>query len=270
MHRWLFLLEYVSNLCLTSARQGCNVQLLRRLLQYIYQPSWNNAYPSLAAQWASKLKPVEETFTVSFSLLEVPETEHFVARQEELTEIHETLSDDGSGRTVVLHGLGGIGKTQLAVAYAKRHKTDYSAIFWLNSKDEDSLKQSFVKMAKRILKEYPSQSWLSAIYQGSNLNEIADAVKRWLDHPKSTRWLIVCDNYDNPKLRGNTDLTAVDLCRFLPETDHGSIIVTTRSSQVKLGHCIRVGKLKDIRDSLEILSHTSGRGNVADSEICSQ
>ena len=40
--------------------------------------------------------------------------------------------------------IGGIGKTQLTVAYAKRHKDNYSAIFWLNIKDEeDSLKQSF-------------------------------------------------------------------------------------------------------------------------------
>jgi hypothetical protein len=53
----------------------------------------------------------EETFTVGFSLLEVPETDHFVARQEELTNIHKVLGGDGSRRTVVLHGLGGIGKT---------------------------------------------------------------------------------------------------------------------------------------------------------------
>lgn len=95
----------------------------------------------------------EETFSVSFSLSEVSETEHFVARQEELAEIHKTLGSDGSRRTVVLHGLGGIGKTQLAVAYSKRHNRGYSAIFWLNSKDEDSLKQSFAKVARQILRE---------------------------------------------------------------------------------------------------------------------
>jgi hypothetical protein len=111
MHRWLFLLEFVSNLFLISAGHGCNVQLLRRLLQYTYQPFGNNAYFFLTAQLASKLKPLEETFTVGFSLLEVPVTEHFVARQEELAEIRKTLNRDGSRRTAVLHGLNRIGKT---------------------------------------------------------------------------------------------------------------------------------------------------------------
>jgi ATP/maltotriose-dependent transcriptional regulator MalT len=100
----------------------------------------------------------KETFSVSFSLSEVSETEYFVARQEELVRIHSTLSGDGSCWTVVLHGLGGIGKTQLAVAYAKRHKANYSAIFWLNSKDEDLLKQSFAIVARRILQEHSSPS----------------------------------------------------------------------------------------------------------------
>jgi hypothetical protein len=212
----------------------------------------------------------EESFSVGFSLLEVPETEHFVPRQEELMEIHKTLSGDGNRRTVVLHGLGGIGKTQLTVAYAKRHKADYSATFWLNSKDEDSLRQSFAKVARRILKEYPSASRLSAMNEDSKLDEMIDAVKRWLDHPKNARWLMVYDNYDSPKLRGNTDPTALDLRRFLPEADHGSIIITTRSSQVKLGHRIQVKKLKDINDSLEILSHASGRRSIPDGEPWSQ
>jgi hypothetical protein len=156
----------------------------------------------------------------------------------------------------------------LTVAYAKYHKADYSAIFWLNSKDEDLLKQSFDRMAKRILKDHPSASPLSSAKEDSNIDEVVNTVKRWLDHPRNTRWLIIYDNYDNPKLRGNTDPTAVDLRRFLPEADHGSIIITTRSSQVKLGHRIKVGKLEDIRDSLDTLSRTSGRANVADGEYC--
>lgn len=44
-----------------------------------------------------------------------------MAREEELTEMYKTLSGDGSRRTVILHGLGGIGKTQLTVVYTKRH-----------------------------------------------------------------------------------------------------------------------------------------------------
>ena len=78
-------------------------------------------------------------------------------------EIHKVLSGDSSRRTVVLHSLGGIGKTQLAIVYAKWHKNNYSAIFWLNIKDEDSLKQSCARVARQILREHPSARWLSSI-----------------------------------------------------------------------------------------------------------
>jgi hypothetical protein len=208
-------------------------------------------------------------FSVAFSLSDVSEIEHFVAREEELAEMHKTLSGDGSRRTIVLHGLGGIGKTQLTVAYAKQHNDNYSAVFWLNIKDEDSLKQSFAKLAKQILREHPLASRLSSVDIKENLDKVIDAVKAWLSLPKNTRWLIVYDNYDNPKLPGNSDRTAVDIRQFLPEARQGSIIITTRSSQVKIGHRIRVGKLEDVQDSLEILSHTSGRERLMEGELYS-
>jgi hypothetical protein len=189
-----------------------------------------------------------------------------VARQEELAEMHRKLSGDGSRRAVVLHGLGGIGKTQLTVAYAKRHKNSYSAIFWLNSKDENSLKQSFAKVAKQILREHPSASGMSSIDIKGDLDEVIDAVKSWLSLPNNTRWLMIYDNYDNPKLPGSTDPAAVNIRQFLPESYQGSVLITTRSSQVKIGHPIRVGKLENVSDSLEILSNVSRREGLIDSK----
>ncbi|CZR52934.1 related to calcium-independent phospholipase A2 [Phialocephala subalpina] len=200
-----------------------------------------------------------EDFSVAFSLSNVPEIEYFVAREEELGEMHTNLSSDGSRRTVVLHGLGGIGKTQLSVAYAKRQKDSYSAIFWLNIKDKDSLKQSFAKIARQILREHPSASRLSNMDTNENLDEVVDAVKAWLSLADNTRWLMIYDNYDNPKLPRNTDPAAVDIQKFLPESYQGSIIITTRSSEVRIGHPIQIRKLGDVRDSLEILSNASKR-----------
>jgi hypothetical protein len=186
-----------------------------------------------------------------------------VAREDELREIHKELSGDGSRRTVVLHGLGGIGKTQLAIAYAKRHKDNYSAIFWLNIKDEDSLKQSFANVAKQILREYPSARWLSSVNM-KNLDEVVDAVKAWQGLPYNTRWLMIYNNYDNPRLASNKDLAAVDITKYLPEAYQGSVLITTRSSQVQIGHPIQVTKLADLRDSLKILSNASRREGLMD------
>jgi hypothetical protein len=188
-----------------------------------------------------------------------------VAREDELREIHKALSGDGSRRTVILHGLGGIGKTQLAIAYAKRHKDKYSAIFWLNIKDEDSLKQSFARVARQILQEYPSARWLSNV-DTKDFDEVINAVKAWQGLPYNTRWLMIYDNYDNPRLASNKDPAAVDITKFLPEIYQGSVLVTTRLSEVDIGHLIQITKLGDVRDSLEILSNTSRRKGLMDSE----
>jgi hypothetical protein len=187
-----------------------------------------------------------------------------VAREEELAEIHRTLRGDGARRTVVLRGLGGIGKTQLTIAYAKRHKDDYSAVFWLNIKDNDSLKQSFAKAAKQILREHPSAGRLSMVDIKENLDEVIDAVKEWLSLPNNTRWLMIYDNYDNPKFAGNTDPAAVDIRKFLPESYQGSVIITTRSSRVKIGYPIPIRKLENLHDSVKILSNASRREGLMD------
>src|SRR5467141_5160101 len=225
--------------------------------------------PSLAFIWGVRklltgIGTKREDFSVAFSLSNVPEIEEFVAREEELAEIHRILRGDGSRRTVVLHGLGGIGKTQLTIAYAKRYKDNYSAIFWLNIKDEDSLKQSFAKVAKQILREHSSASRLSSVDIKENIDEVIDAVKAWLSLPNNTRWLMIYDNYDNPKLAGNTDPAAVDIRKYLPESYQGSVIITTRSSEVKIDHRIRIKKLEDVRDSVKILSNASRREGLED------
>lgn len=178
----------------------------------------------------------------------------------------------------MVHGLGGMGKTQLAAAYAKRHRNNYSAVLWLNAQDETSLKQSFARVAKRILREHPSVVYMKTAVESCDLDEAVGAVKRWLDQPKNDSWLLIYDNHDNPKLEGDgrakqsggldegeeeSDEDAIttkayEIKSFLPDTHHGAILITTRSSAVR-GKLIPLGKLTNIEDGLKILSCTSGR-----------
>ncbi|KAH6704226.1 hypothetical protein BKA61DRAFT_680479 [Leptodontidium sp. MPI-SDFR-AT-0119] len=197
-----------------------------------------------------------EDFSVTFSLSDAFDVEHFVAREDELSRMHKTLRGDGSRRAIVLHGLGGIGKTQLSIAYAKRHKDDYSAIFWLNIKDEDSVKQSFAKLAKQISREHSSAIPVSNQERNQNLDEVVESVKAWLSLPNNTRWLMIYDNYDTPKLSGGTDPTAVDIKKFLPESYQGSIIITTRSSEVRIDP--DAVKLAEELDGLPLALATAG------------
>jgi hypothetical protein len=69
---------------------------------------------------------------------------------------------------------------------------------------------------------------------------------------------------DNPKFAGNTDPAAVDIRKFLPESYQRSIIITTRSSQVKIGHPIQIRKLGDVHDSVKNLLNASRREGLID------
>ena len=167
---------------------------------------------------------------------------------------------------VVLHGLGGIGKTQLAVSYMQRYRDEYSAIFWFNINDQASIEQSFTRVARQILQQHPDTKPLSTIDLQGDQGEVIDTVKAWLSLPGNTRWLLVFDNYDNPQLSNQTNNGAIDINRFLPASWQGSIIVTTRLSQVDIGHRISIKKLENIQDGMEILSSTSGRGDLSNSK----
>ncbi|PQE18241.1 Tetratricopeptide-like helical domain protein [Rutstroemia sp. NJR-2017a BBW] len=202
-----------------------------------------------------------EQFAVGLNLASFPEATQFVAREKELSGMHEVLQDHSSRSCVILHGLGGIGKTQLAITYARRHKEKYTAIFWLNANSEDSLKLSFRDIAQQVLRHHPSTSILSNVDQNKDLDQVVNVVKSWLDSPQNTRWLMIYDNLDNPKTSGNPDNSAVDIHQFLPRSDHGSIIITTRSAQVRHGIRIHVQKL-DVREGLEIVSNMSGRKGI--------
>lgn len=98
-----------------------------------------------------------EQFKIGLHLEDAPEIEeeHFVGRVNELGILKDyLLSDDARSRRkiFILFGPGGMGKTQLAIKFAKRHQKAYLTIFWLNTKNEEILKRSLASMASRVLK----------------------------------------------------------------------------------------------------------------------
>jgi hypothetical protein len=95
-----------------------------------------------------------------------------------------------------------------------------------------------------------------------NLDQVIYAVKAWFDLQKNIRWLMIYDNYDNPKIPGNLDRSAVDIRQLLPQSDQGLIIITTRSSRVSQGRRVHVQKLLNVKEGFEILSNMSGRKDI--------
>ena len=200
-----------------------------------------------------------EQFEVALSLATAPEIEYFVGRASNLLSIESVLLPVTAPerKVVVLHGLGGIGKSQLAIEYAKQHRDDYTAVFWLNAKTEDTLKRSFVDGARRLPERYFDQELLYRSQNEVSLDAIVRGMKNWLDLQGNHRWLLIYDNVDNPKIPDNKRAGAYDIRSYFPQAHQGSILVTTRWKTLSIGHLIEVAKLSKVEDSISLLEKTS-------------
>lgn len=156
----------------------------------------------------------------------------------------------------------------MAVEFLKQQRDTFSAIFWLDGKSEDLLKRSFTNMAKRLYNEYPSSSSLSIAAESKDPDNVVEATKKWLSAKDNIQWLLVFDNFDNPKLSGIKDPQAYDIRSYFPDAHQGFILITTRSSHVKVvGKVIHVKKLQNIGESIAILAHMSER-QISDQGKC--
>lgn len=202
-----------------------------------------------------------EQFEMIFSLATAPEIDYFVGRASSLSSIESVLLPFTAAerKIVVLHGLGGIGKSQLAIEFAKQHRDDYTAVLWLNAKTEETLKRDFAANARRLSKGYLSQELLDGPQNEEALSAILREMKAWLGLPGNDRWLLIYDNVDNPDIPDNNSKDAYDIRSYFPEAHQGSILVTTRWKPLRIGHPIEVAKLSRDEDSISLLARMSRR-----------
>lgn len=156
-------------------------------------------------------------------------------------------------------GLAGLGRLSWPSRTLSGINCGYSAVLWLDIRDAASAKQSFAVIAQRIWRYHPSASYISTADPSGNLDDLVNAVLAWLSEVGNTHWLAIYDNYDNPWGVGNSGANAVDIHRFLPDAWQGSVVVTTGSSQLKIGKRIPVRKLTSMQHSADILSNASRR-----------
>jgi hypothetical protein len=147
---------------------------------------------------------------------------------------------------LVLGGPGGIGKTQLAITYALHNHHVYESVLWFDATSEITLKDSFRSVGTTIF-NVPEPGGLVG-------EHMVGHVRRWLSHPKNTRWLLIFDNYDDPE--------QFNIRTYYPFGTDGAIIVTTRRPDLVHGRTVRVQPIENIEESLEILRTRSGREGV--------
>jgi tetratricopeptide (TPR) repeat protein len=147
----------------------------------------------------------------------IPEVWNVPARNAVFTgrsAVLETLREQlvGSSRAVVLplalYGLGGVGKTQIALEYAHRFMADYDAVWWLSAERRDLINPAFAELAKQL-----------GIRVGESIDPAAEAARETLrrGYPYA-RWLLIFDNADDP----------AEIEPFMP-SGPGHILVTSRN-----------------------------------------
>lgn len=91
-----------------------------------------------------------DTANFPLNTLPYPEYRGFYGRKDILKQLEVALIPEKSSRgiqSVLLHGLGGVGKSQTALAFAHRNSNCFDAIFWIRSETTTSLKDSFTNIA---------------------------------------------------------------------------------------------------------------------------
>ncbi|KAK1240210.1 hypothetical protein MKX08_007652 [Trichoderma sp. CBMAI-0020] len=167
--------------------------------------------------------------------------EPFMGRDDILATIDEYLlpeqgaPDDNQQeniRSFAICGLGGVGKTSLAVEYAFSRKDIFDAVFWLNADNANILGNSFAHISTELGLEDTSSD--IAASHSIVMNWLSKPLKRPSESESQenlAKWLIIFDNVDNLDV----------LSEFWPGLGRGSVLVTSRDPQAKLNMHIRDG-----------------------------
>ncbi|KAL2815961.1 violaceus kinesin [Aspergillus granulosus] len=159
----------------------------------------------------------------------------FVGREEEIARIEELIKQTNGPPKIAICGLGGVGKTQIALELAYRMRaSDSWSIFWIPCTSYASVEQAYMSIAQTVG------------IQGVKPAEAKEHVKAYLSQGGAGKWLLVFDNMDDIEMWvGGSTATAVT--DFVPQSERGRILFTTRNRKlaVMLAALIRKELLED-------------------------
>jgi tetratricopeptide (TPR) repeat protein len=168
---------------------------------------------------------------------------HFTGRDQVFELLARALDgNEPATRRQVLHGVGGVGKTHLALEYAYRHAEQYDLVWWLPAEDESALRVAYARMV-RTLGSNPAPDATADELRGMFEKRVGNAM----------RWLLIFDN-----------APAVEQVQAYlpPPSERGAILITSRNPNWRgtaQPFCLRVFERPD---SVAFLKRRTGRNET--------
>lgn len=116
---------------------------------------------------------------------------------------------------MVLYGMPGSGKTQLALQYVERHHKLFTSIFWITASSPETASSSFSEAAALISSAWPIKDLPSPYQEHDDRQRVVSRLRSTLYQ----NWLLVIDSAD--------DIHGRNFTNYVPICQHGSIIVTS-------------------------------------------
>jgi len=175
----------------------------------------------------------------------------FIGRESVLIKMRKELtSTETLSKKIVLYGLGGIGKSSLAVEYANRYAGFYSVVWWLRSENSVTLAEDLSELALRlnlpfIDKENPETMLRALIKEFQNYSN----------------WLLIYDNADSPD----------EIKKLIPEKSKTHIIITSRFAEWGEDYkCQKISVLRRNESVMFIQKQTGQKCKISSNKLAEE
>jgi tetratricopeptide (TPR) repeat protein len=140
---------------------------------------------------------------------------NFTGREDLLAQLHDRLRSEGTTAVLphALHGMGGVGKSLLAIEYIYRHQAEYDIIWWIPAEQTTRIAGALVELAQRL--------GLQGVNEANTAVPMVLEALRSNDDTNYQNWLLVFDNAESPEL----------VRPYLPKGGSGDILITSRDAR---------------------------------------
>ncbi|MFE8975208.1 FxSxx-COOH system tetratricopeptide repeat protein [Streptomyces cyaneofuscatus] len=157
------------------------------------------------------LPPAAVTAPSGTNNLPQPRSSLFVGRERELRRLRDAVESRESAVVAqTMHGLGGVGKTALALQYANTYRGNYDVVWWISADSPDSITAGLAALGFRLNPRLG--------VSGATSTESSEWAVAWLQCHAG--WLLILDNVEDPQL----------VSPLVGQTQNGHHLITSRVS----------------------------------------